>query len=264
MPVSSLARLSVYDDRIEVVSPPSPQLDSIQSKKSDSAIALYHRLDISVTDTLPESADNFRETLLSWGTDNYRWYPWREADRSVYEVFIAEFFLTQTPADNVADVYPEFLEKYPSVEVLHKADPGKIESTIEPLGFQRMRTEALTQIGSEHDSLPRDRDELMNLTRVGPYVADATLCFALERPLPILDRNVVRIYRRLFGSAFPESEQSQREFATRMLPEDGSEARRYNLALLDFAAKICQKRQPRCGECFASDYCSYYSSSVRE
>jgi len=52
----------------------------------------------------------FRELLLDWGVGNTREYPWRETSRSLYEVFVAEFFLTQTPADNVASVYPQFTE----------------------------------------------------------------------------------------------------------------------------------------------------------
>jgi len=42
------------------------------------------------------------------GEENRREYPWRESNRTLYEVFAAEFFLTQTPADNVAAVYPSF------------------------------------------------------------------------------------------------------------------------------------------------------------
>lgn len=209
---------------------------------------------------LPAYAEQFRQSLLSWGRENRRLYSWRDDSRTLYEVFVAEFLLTQTPADNVADVYPAFLERFPSLKDLNDADPEEIEATIEPLGFQRMRTEALDEIAEEYDTLPRDRERLLTLTRVGPYVADATLCFALERPLPILDRNVVRVYDRLFGSAFPEKTSERRELAVQLVPDDGDRARRYNLALLDFGALVCQKREPKCETCFASDYCRYYNS----
>jgi len=58
---------------------------------------------------LPETAEEFRVSLFRWVSENAREYPWREQERSRYEVFVAEFFLTQTPADNVADVYPIFI-----------------------------------------------------------------------------------------------------------------------------------------------------------
>lgn len=55
----------------------------------------------------------FRSDLLEWGQQNRRDYAWCESDRTLYEVFVAEFFLTQTPADNVVAVYPTFLEQFP-------------------------------------------------------------------------------------------------------------------------------------------------------
>lgn len=215
---------------------------------------------MTVTGALPDHVDEFRHQLFSWGAEHEREYPWRDPNCSFYEVFVAEFLLTQTPADNVAEVYPTLLEKFPSLDAVVEADSEEIESTIQPLGFQRMRTEALAEIATQHDELPRDRAELTDLPRVGPYIADATLCFALWRPLPILDRNVVRVYDRVFGSTFPDSESEQRAFATRLIPDDGEEARRYNLALLDFGALLCKKSDPKCSECFASGYCQYYKT----
>lgn len=205
--------------------------------------------------------EQFRRDLLVWAEDELREFPWREPDRSVYEAFIAEFFLTQTPAENVASVYPQFLSDYPSLEALEAADYDELERAIEPLGFQRMRAEALSEIATRVDAIPADETELRSLPRVGPYVANATLCVALERPRPILDRNVIRVYDRAFGDEFPETERERRTFAEQLLPEDGVDARTYNLALIDFGALVCTKRAPRCAECFASEYCSYYQST---
>lgn len=133
---------------------------------------------------------------------------------------------------------------------------------IEPLGFQRMRAEALSKISSQVDSIPTTRDELLELPRIGSSVANATLCFTLERRLPSVDRNVVRVYERVFGDAFPDTERDQRRFATAMLPEGGPRARMYNLALLDFGALVCTKWKPHCTEFFAKDYCIYYADVV--
>lgn len=48
--------------------------------------------------------EQFREGLLEWADENLREFPWRDPNASLYEVFVAEFFLTQTPAENVARV----------------------------------------------------------------------------------------------------------------------------------------------------------------
>ncbi|GAD52053.1 A/G-specific adenine glycosylase [Halarchaeum acidiphilum MH1-52-1] len=123
-----------------------------------------------------------------------------------------------------------------------------------------MRAASLKQIAAEYDSLPRDPDELMELPGVGPYVANATVCFACGEALPVLDRNVKRIYGRVFGARWPDTPSDQEAFAHDLLPED--EARTYNLALLDFGAAVCTG-DPRCEICFAPEYCTYYAAARR-
>jgi A/G-specific adenine glycosylase len=50
-------------------------------------------------------------------------------------VFLAEVLLTQTPAENVADVYPSLRETYPDLNALGAATRDELEATLEPLGF---------------------------------------------------------------------------------------------------------------------------------
>ncbi len=204
---------------------------------------------------LTSAEARFRTALLEWGTDNVREFPWREPTRSLYEVFVAEFFLTQTPADNVASVYPEFLDRFPSLESLDEASEEALIDVLEPLGFYNMRAEALQEIASQYDALPESVDELVEMPRVGRYIANATLCFGRGRPVGIVDRNVDRVYRRVFEETWPDSETDRLAFADRLVPADAPRA--YNYALLDFGAAICGPT-PRCDVCFARDYCSYF------
>ena len=207
---------------------------------------------------LSEAERRFRTNLLKWGQENRREYPWRESNRTLYEVFVAEFFLTQTPADNVAAVYPSFLERFPGLDTIAETSEDELVEVIEPLGFQNLRSAALKQIASIHDHLPDEPASLMELPRVGQYVANATLCFARGDRLPILDRNVKRVYSRVFRDTWPETEADQLTFTRRLIPD---EAREYNLALLDFGALICQP-DPLCEECFANEYCVYFRESI--
>jgi A/G-specific adenine glycosylase len=138
-----------------------------------------------------------------------------------------------------------------------------LEDRIKPLGFHRMRSETLREIATTYDRLPGNAEALRELSQVGVYVANASLCFALNRSLPILNRHVMRVYSRVFDGDFPNSESSRMEFDFTMLPDDGKTARRCNLALLDSGSLVCTKRSPNCSECFASDYCQYYASENR-
>lgn len=205
--------------------------------------------------------DRFQEDLLAWAEHNLRDFPWRSTDSNLYEVFIAELLLTQTPADAVANVYPRFLSQYPSLEHITRAEVDELADVIEPLGLYNRRAKALKQIADQvEDELPDDPTELKNLPRVGPYVANATACIALDHQIPVVDTNVDRIYDRLFGSEWPNSPDEQIEIATQFLPEN--QARDYNLALLDFGAAVCKPTNPACEECFAKNYCNYFKHST--
>lgn len=207
--------------------------------------------------TLSPNEYEFRESLLDWGRSNLREFPWREQDRSLYEVFVAEFFLTQTPADNVASVYPEFLKRFPSLDVIEDSTEEALIEVIRPLGFYNIRASSLKEIASRVDRIPEDPDKLVKLPRVGRYVANATVCFALSRPLPVLDRNVERIYARAFEEAWSDSDSDQMELASALVPNE--EARLYNFSLIDFGTAICQNT-PDCASCFATEYCEYYQA----
>jgi len=204
-----------------------------------------------------EKIERFRSDLLAWGAENARYFPWRESDASLYEVFIAEFFLTQTPASNVAKVYPSFVEHFPTLDSLRDASEDDLVEIIRPLGFYNQRAEALVEIADTIDTLPTDPSELRELPHVGTYVAEATLCFAEGEPYPIVDKNVRRVYGRIFSDEWPDSTSEQRDFARHLLPE--REARSYNMALLDFGALVCTPQSPDCDYCYASNYCTYYT-----
>jgi A/G-specific adenine glycosylase len=204
-----------------------------------------------------ENIERFRSGLLAWGEENVRRFPWRESDASLYEVFVAEFFLTQTPATNVAKVYPSFVERYPNLDSLRRASEEELVEIIRPLGFYNQRAEALVEIANSVDTLPTEPAELRKLPQVGSYVAEASLCFAESEPYPIVDKNVRRVYGRVFANEWPTSDSEQRDFAHRLLPE--TRARSYNMALLDFGALVCTPRSPNCENCFASNYCTYYN-----
>ncbi|WP_241768029.1 hypothetical protein [Haloferax sp. ATB1] len=171
---------------------------------------------------------------------------------------MAEFFLTQTPADNVAAVYPVFLERFPTLDTIAEVSENELVEVIGPLGFQNMRAEALKQIALTHDHLPNEPEPLMELPRVGRYVANATLCFVRGDRLPVLDRNVGRVYSRVFRDTWPDTDSEQLTFTKRLVPD---EARAYNLALLDFGALVCQTA-PLCEQCFANEYCVYFQELV--
>ena len=78
-----------------------------------------------------------RKRLLSWFKQSGRSFPWRDPERTPYEVVVAEILLQRTTAVGVARVYAGFVERYPSWDALAQAPLEGLENAIRPLGLSR-------------------------------------------------------------------------------------------------------------------------------
>lgn len=208
--------------------------------------------------------EEFREALQSWAEENLREFPWRE-DVTPYQVLVAEVLLQQTLASKVEPVYEEFVDRYPEPEDLLDVDPDELAELLDPLGLQNVRAKALVDNAEEIAGwgVPRDVEELQDLSYVGRYGANATLCFGFGERRPIVDANVVRLYGRFFGTDFDGAQDDAAwEFAEEVLPAE--DVQQYNLALLDFAADTCTARSPACDRCAFQDACQFYAQEGEE
>lgn len=164
----------------------------------------------------------------------------------------------------VAEVFPNFVDRFPDLQTLSGATPEEVAEVVEPLGLYRLRSKALVEIARKlaQTGVPKDREQLLELPQVGPYVASATLCFAFDDPRVIVDTNVKRVYSRVFNPGMGENMSDERcwEFAADILPD--KQVERYNTALLDFGATVCTAYSPDCDACFASEYCEYYAENI--
>ena len=95
---------------------------------------------------VPADRRRFRQRLLTWYGRHGRDLPWRKTD-DPYHILVSEIMLQQTQVDRVLPKYAEWLDKYPSMEVLAKAFPqtifvlehaGMLEDT-SPEGWQTWR-----------------------------------------------------------------------------------------------------------------------------
>lgn len=205
----------------------------------------------------------FRDQLLEWNQDNGREFAWRDAE-DPFHVLMAEILLQKTRAENVEPVWREVTSEYPQPTDLAEADFEELEGILRPLGLSKVRAEALIDIGenlvrSSLGTVPNTLDGLLELREVGRYTANATLCFGFDRPRPIVDANVERIFERAFGIDPPRETHKDDwiwEFAAEAIPS-GRHAE-WNEALLDFGAQVCGPDTPDCPSCFATSYCEFY------
>ena len=132
---------------------------------------------------------------------------------------------------------------------MYRADSKSLSDMLKPLGlnwriaqFEALGRELVQEPGGH---VPTTREELVQLTGVSDYVADAVLVFALDQPRAVIDANVARVITRYFGlreHAEARRDSQVRELADELL--DRTHARDYNFALLDLAALVCTASNP--------------------
>ncbi|OEU42596.1 DNA glycosylase [Methanosarcina sp. Ant1] len=207
-----------------------------------------------------------RTELLIWGEQNLRKFPWRETS-DPYKIIVAEVMLHRTKADQVKDVYEEFISKYPDFESIVIAEREAIKADLKSLGlFWRadllydMAVEIVETYGGK---LPLDRKKLMAMPGVGNYISAAILCFGYNLPEPLLDTNTVRVLGRIFGLKITDSSRRSKLFYEIMYDlVNFWDPRTISFALIDFANAICiPGENPRCEICTLRDICIYYENT---
>jgi A/G-specific adenine glycosylase len=196
----------------------------------------------------------FRRRLIRWFRRVGRDLPWRRT-RDPYRVLVSEFMLQQTQVGRVAEFYPRFLRRYPTIHDLAQAEPRRVREAWEGLGYYR-RAVNLHRLArlvvTEHGGdLPRDPQALRRLPGVGRYTAGALATFAFEQAHPAVDTNVARVIRRAFHPRARGAAGEKRiwQTAERLQPRAGTGAWTFNQAIMELGALVCTARVARCGAC---------------
>ena len=118
--------------------------------------------------------------------------------------------LQQTQVDRVLPKYLEWLDKYPSFEVLAKAPEHDVTKTWYPLGYnirpRRLQAIAREAVATYGGQLPSDEATLRSFKGIGAYTAGAIRSFAFRQRAAILDTNVARVLFRIFiGRGTPKA-----------------------------------------------------------
>ena len=77
--------------------------------------------------------DEFCHDLIGWFEEEQRDLPWRK-DQDPYKVWVSEIMLQQTRVDTVIPYFNRFIEQFPTVEALSKAEEEKVLKAWEGLG----------------------------------------------------------------------------------------------------------------------------------
>jgi A/G-specific adenine glycosylase len=205
----------------------------------------------------PPDLAAIRGAILAWYAAAHRDLPWRRT-RDPYAVLVSEVMLQQTQASRVAEAFPRFLGRFPTVAALANAPDSAVLAEWSGLGYNR-RAPALKQAAcavATH-GWPQTISGLQGLPGIGPYTARALASLAFGQRVGVVDTNVRRWLVRRFGldgtTARPREVQALADVlaATKAAGDDvdASVTAAWTHATMELGAVVCSARRPRCAEC---------------
>lgn len=207
--------------------------------------------------SIPETdrVEAIRRRLLEHFDREKRDLPWR-GETDPYRVWVSEVMLQQTRVETVVPYYREWLERFPDVAALARADRSEVLRAWEGLGYYSRARNLHDAAGIVADRLggavPDTAEELRELPGVGEYTAGAVASIAFDRREPAVDGNARRVLSRLFDVERPTPARLRR-IAADLVPD--SRPGDFNQAVMELGATVCSPASPVCATCPVEPVC---------
>jgi A/G-specific adenine glycosylase len=211
----------------------------------------------------------FRRRMLSWFAERKRDLPWRRT-QDPYRIWLSEIMLQQTRVAAVIPYYERFLEAFPDVQALARANTDRVLAHWAGLGYYgraRNLQRAAKEIALRHTGeFPREHEAALALPGIGRYTAAAVLSIAYGEPHGVLDGNVARVLARVGAlrgdlrapATWRKLETSAQDLLAREAPGD------WNQAMMELGATVCTPKSPQCGECPVEKWCRARKLGIAE
>ena len=201
-----------------------------------------------------------RTALNLWYARHRRDLPWRRS-RDPYNIWLSEVMLQQTQVKTMIPFYHRFLESYPTVQALARADLQSVLKRWEGLGYysraRHLHQAARIIAGPLEGQFPDSKQSWLQLPGVGDYIASAVASIVNGHPSAVVDGNVKRVMARLFCIDQPINRPSGHRLVqtlARQLLDTGNPGD-FNQAVMELGALICKPRHPECTRCPVALHC---------
>ena len=186
--------------------------------------------------------------------------PWQKT-YDPYQRWLAEIMLQQTQVTAVIPYFQKFVERFPTVEHLASASEDEVMANWAGLGYysraRNLHACAKAVVEKFSGRFPLELNTLLELPGIGRSTAGAIISAVTDKPVPMLDGNVKRVFARFFkinevyGTA--GFEKVLWDLTENNLPQE--EGRAFSQGLMDLGSMICTRSNPKCLLCPVSVLC---------
>jgi A/G-specific adenine glycosylase len=212
---------------------------------------------------------DFTKTIMKWYRTNSRDLPWRNTN-DPYCIWISEVIFQQTRIVQGLEYYSRFIERFPTIGDLAKAEEEEVLKTWQGLGYytraRNLHAAAKEIMKSYQGVFPDSYEKLIRMKGVGEYTAAAIASIAYDHPCPVVDGNVLRFLSRYFGIHTPvDTSAGKKKIHEKMLLlMDKKQPGMFNQAVMEFGALQCKPGKPECGLCLFKTECVAFQEGTVE
>lgn len=185
-----------------------------------------------------------QEVLRYWRKSGRHELPWRKT-KDPYRILISEVMLQQTQVSRVISKYKEFLNEFPAVKALAKAQLVDVLRLWSGLGYNRrakyLHDSAIAIMQNYSGKFPKTYQELRTLSGIGDYTAKAVRVFAFNEPEVLIETNVRTAFFQYFSYSSVLQKTALRDLDILPVAEAaarGMDPREWHSALMDYGAHL--------------------------
>lgn len=193
--------------------------------------------------------------LLAWYDQYGRTdLPWQQK-KNAYRVWVSEVMLQQTQVTTVIPYFLRFMQRFPTINDLAKAEQDDVLHLWSGLGYyaraRNLHRCAQVVVNGHDGEFPEDLDTLQGLPGIGRSTAGAIMALAQNQRASILDGNVKRVLSRVFAvEGWPGKTAVSAqlwELTEKLTPK--TRVADYTQAIMDLGATLCTRSSPQCDAC---------------
>jgi endonuclease-3 len=176
--------------------------------------------------------------------------------KNAYELLVAVMLSAQCTDKRVNIITPALFEAYPDTKTLSNANLESLKILIQSCSFFNNKAANLIKMAKsvEQDfdgKIPLDEDKLITLAGVGQKTAHVVMIEYKSANLMAVDTHVFRTSHRLGLSSSKTVQKTELDLIK--VFKDNLDILHQGMVL--FGRYICTAKNPKCQECFLSEFC---------